>query len=237
LPSQESSGSPDLESDIPGSLECDHAALAKAGAETAAAMPSAAGKIFAAERHEMNFVIPGVSRQPTQFAALSENSDVRERTEPDDSRDFSSHQQTLLRAGLSVAETRATVKSDSEFSSKLRNLLAEAASGQHPVQGPHASVPRWSNPTAQFGGANGKRDGEDLVGRFEHLQRAVRDLAATVSSQAARHREESQAQRRERKTPPPQRTVVIKRAEALSTTPRAFWERSRLGPFYLRTRR
>ena len=41
---------------------------------------------------------------------------------------------------------------------------------------------------------NGERGGQDLAQRFEQLQRTVRDLAATVSSQAARSRDESQAQ-------------------------------------------
>ena len=84
---------------------------------------------------------------------------------------------------------------------------------------------------------NGERGGHDLAQRFEHLQRTVRELAATVSSQAARHRDESQAQQRERQTPPLQRLVIMKHSDASSTTPRAFWERSRLGRFYLKTGR
>ena len=83
---------------------------------------------------------------------------------------------------------------------------------------------------------NGERGGQDLAQRFEQLQRTVRELAATVSSQETRHRDESQAQRRERQTSP-QRTVIIKHSDALSTTPRAFWERSRLGRFHLKTGR
>jgi hypothetical protein len=88
-----------------------------------------------------------------------------------------------------------------------------------------------------MGMQNGEPGGQDLARRFEQLQRAVRELAATVSSQATRHRDDSQAQRRERQTPPPQRPVIIKRSDASSTTPRAFWERSRLGRFYLKTGR
>jgi hypothetical protein len=88
-----------------------------------------------------------------------------------------------------------------------------------------------------MGMQNGERGGQDLAQRFEHLQRTVRDLATTVSSKSARNSDESQAQRRERKTPPLQRMVIIKRSEGPPTTPRAFWERSRLGRFYLKTGR
>ena len=84
---------------------------------------------------------------------------------------------------------------------------------------------------------NAERGSQDWAQRFEQLQRTVRELAATVSSQAARQRDESQAQRHERTTSPTQRVVVIKRSDESSTTPRAFWERSRLGRFYLKTGR
>jgi hypothetical protein len=88
-----------------------------------------------------------------------------------------------------------------------------------------------------MGMQNGEGGDQDLVQRFEHLQRTVRELAATVSSQAARHRDENQAQWRERTTSPTQRVVVIKHSDASSTTPRAFWERSRLGRLSLKTGR
>jgi hypothetical protein len=84
---------------------------------------------------------------------------------------------------------------------------------------------------------NGERGGQDLAQRFEQLQRTVRDLAATVSSQATQHRDDRQAPRHERQTPPVQRTVIMQRSEAWSTAPRAFWERSRLGRFCLKTGR
>ena len=127
---------------------------------------------------------------------------------------------------------------DIEFLSRLEHLVGEDTRAQHSVEVQHRSVAlRSPNPIEQMRVPNGERGGYDLVQRFEHLQRTVRDLAATVSSQAARNREVSQFQSRDQKRTPLQRMVIIKRSEASLTTPRAFWERSRLGRFYFRTGR
>jgi hypothetical protein len=84
----------------------------------------------------------------------------------------------------------------------------------------------------QPGVPNEDQGDTDVARRLAQLQRVVRELAATVS----RNRDESQARHRELKMPPRQRTVIIERSGG-STTPPAFWERSRLGRFYLRTGR
>ena len=135
-------------------------------------------------------------------------------------------------------QAREVTTSDVELLTRLEQLVTEGARAQQ-------SSPAWSRASAPLSPAllskwavqNGERGDQDLAQRFEQLQRTVRELAATVSAQAARHRDESQAQWRERTTSPTQRVVVIKRSDESSTTPRAFWERSRLGRFHLKTGR
>ena len=96
---------------------------------------------------------------------------------------------------------------------------------------------RSPSPAEHMGVQNGERGGQDCGPATSNICNArCSDLAATVSSQAAHMRDESQAHRRERKTPP-QRVVVVQRVDASSTTPRAFWERSRLGRLHLKTGR
>ena len=97
-------------------------------------------------------------------------------------------------------------------------------------------VSRSPSPVEQMGVPNGEHGDTDVARRLAHLQRTVNELAATVAAQAVHIRDERQAQGRERMTPP-QRTVVVQRVDASSTTPRAFWERSRLGRLHLRTGR
>jgi hypothetical protein len=128
--------------------------------------------------------------------------------------------------------------SDIEFLSRLGHLVTDGAREQHSVEVQHASpAPRPPNFLEQAGLPNQEGDAQELIQRVEHLQRTVRDLAATVSSQAARTSDDSQAQRHERTISAPERVVIVKRTDRSSTTPRAFWERSRLGRFYLRSGR
>ena len=127
--------------------------------------------------------------------------------------------------------------SDVELLTRLEQLVTEGARAQKGSEAQsRSSAPLSPGPLEPMSMQNGQRGGQDLAQRFEQLQRTVRELAATVSSQAARSRDESQAQGRERKTPP-ERRVVVRRVETSSATPRAFWERSRLGRFFLKTGR
>ncbi|MGH8487402.1 MAG: hypothetical protein ACREXS_00635 [Gammaproteobacteria bacterium] len=126
---------------------------------------------------------------------------------------------------------------DSAFLSRLEPLVTEGAKAQHSSEAQRPSVvSRSPNPVEQMGVPNGERGDADVARRLTQLQRTVSESAATVAAQTAHMRDESQAQGRERKTPP-QHMVVVQRGDVSSTTPRAFWERSRLGRLHLRTGR
>jgi hypothetical protein len=223
----------DPQSDLPRSLLQGGALLPRAIAENAADTLSTTTKMPAEQREQTSFVIPGVSTHRTEFAALSHTSDKPKVTQPEESQEPGSEKIAPMRTP--VPHPRETA---SEFLSRLEHVVIESTKARNDWETQRTSTaPRSPNPIEQMGVPNGERGGHDLAQRFEHLQRTVRDLAAVVSSQAARNREESQPQWRERRTPPQQRMVIIKRPQASLTTPRAFWERSRLGRFYLRTGR
>jgi hypothetical protein len=230
------SGGADLQSDLPRSLPRYYASLPGAEAENAATL-SPTPKMPAAEHKETKFVIPGVSTQRTHFT-VSHNPGTSKVTEPEEPQETGPDKPALLQTPISLSHTSAMALRDVEFLSRLGDLVTDGARERHSVEGQHTAVaPRSPNSTEQIGVSNAERDGQELVRRLEHLQRTVRDLAATVSSQAGRHSDASQTQRHERTIAAPERVVVVKRADASSTTSRAFWERSRLGRFYLRSGR
>jgi hypothetical protein len=123
---------------------------------------------------------------------------------------------------------------DNKLFSRLKHFVGEGA--KPPIDSAirhRLSMTPSSSLVEQPGVPNEDQGDTDVARRLAQLQRVVRELAATVS----RNRDESQARHRELKMPPRQRTVIIERSGGGSTTPPAFWERSRLGRFYLRTGR
>ena len=189
-------------------------------------------------REQTHLAIPGVSTHRTAFAALSQTADTPTSSMEGEPQGAIPPQAAPLNAPVSRPQAREVTTSDVELLTRLEQLVTEGARAQQSSPAwSRASAPLSPGPLEQMGLQNGERGDQDLAQRFEQLQRTVRELAATVSSQAARHRDESQAQWRERTTSPTQRVVVIKRSDESSTTPRAFWERSRLGRFYLKTGR
>jgi hypothetical protein len=126
---------------------------------------------------------------------------------------------------------------DSEFLSRLEHLFSEGTHVRNDSETKRALVmapsPRL---VEQLGVPNAEEGDTDLARRLAQLQRVVSELSATVLSRAAQIRDGSQAQERERKITP-ERRVLVQRIETSSATPRAFWERSHLGRFYLRTGR
>ncbi len=166
---------------------------------------------------QTRLVIPGVSTHRTAFPTLSQTADTQTISAEREPQDAIPQQAAPLNARVSLPRARELTRPDVELLTRLEQLVTEDVRGQ--------------------GMQHGERAAQDLTQRFEHLQRTVRDLAATVSSQAARSRDESQLQSRDQKRTPLQRMVIIKRSDGPPTTPRAFWERSRLGRFYLKTGR
>jgi hypothetical protein len=187
-------------------------------------------------REYTSFVIPGISTYRTEFAAFSHRSDTTKVRQPEESKEPRPDKMAPMHAPVSLSHPRETAMFDSEFLSRLEYLAIEGAKARNDSDTQRRSVMDLSlSPVEQIGVPNEEQGDTDVARGLARLQRVVSELSATVSSQVARNRNESQAQPRERKTAPPQRTVIIKRSEASSTTPRAFWERSRLGRFYLRT--
>jgi hypothetical protein len=154
-----------------------------------------------------------------------------------DSQEPSPDKAAPVPAPVSLPPTRETAMFESEFLSRLEHLVTRDAKAQHRPETRRTSVAALSpSPVERMGLPSEERGEADVARRLTQLQRTVSDLAATVSAQGAQLRDESQAQWRERKTPP-QRMVVVQRVDASSTTPRAFWERSRLGRLHLKTGR
>jgi hypothetical protein len=227
----------DPQSDFPRSLLHHGAALPRAVPENPADTRSTATTMPAEQREQTSFVIPGVSTRRTTFAALSHTADTVKVTQPEEAQEPSPDKMAPLRAPVSLPHTRETAMFDSEFLSRLEHLVTEGAKARNGSETQRPSVAaRSPSPVEQMGVANGERGDTEVARRLTQLQRTVNELAATVSAQAAQMRDERQAQGRERQTPP-QRMVVVQRVDASSTTPRAFWERSRLGRFCLKTGR
>ena len=225
------------QSDFPGSLPRDGASFPRAMPENPADRRSAPAAMSVENREHTSFVIPGVSTHRTEFAALSHTSDTTKVTQPEESQEPGPDKMAPMHPPVSLPHPRETAMFDSEFLSRLEHLAIQGANARNDSETQRRSVMALSpSLVEQIGISNGQQSDNDVARRFAQLQRVVTDLAARISSQAAQIRDESQAQQRERKTPP-QRMVVVQRVNASSTTPRAFWERSRLGRFYLKTGR
>jgi hypothetical protein len=206
--------------------------------ENAAEARSTLTQPSAEQREQTRLVIPGVSTHRTAFPTLSETADTPTIGVEGEPRDSIPRQAPPLNAPVSLPRAREMTTSDVELLTRLEQLVTEGARTQQSSEVRSRSSASLSPSLLdRMDMQNGERGGQDLAQRFEHLQRTVRDLAATVSSQAARSRDESQLQSRDQKRTPLQRMVIIKRSEGPPTTPRAFWERSRLGRFYLKTGR
>jgi hypothetical protein len=225
----------DTPRDFPRAPRRDGAPFLRAMRENAADARSTLTQPSAEQREQTRLVIPGGSTHRTAFPALSQTA-ATPTISVEGQRDAIPQQAASLKAPVSLPRAREMTTSNGELLTRLEQLVTEGVQTQKSSEArTRLSAPRAPGLPEPMGMESGERRGQDLADRVENLQRTVRDLAATVSSQVARNRNESQAQPRERKTAPPQRTVIIKRSEASSTTPRAFWERSRLGRFYLRT--
>jgi hypothetical protein len=199
----------DPQSNFPHALRHHGTALPRAVPENPADTRSTATTRPAEQREQTSFVIPGVSTRRTAFAALSHTSDTTKVTQQEEPRETSPDKVAPLHASVLLPHPR---ESETQHTSVMT---------------------RSPRPVEPMGIANGERGDTDVARRLTQLQRTVNELAATVSAQAAQMRDERQAQERERQTPP-QRMVVVQRGAASSTTPRAFWERSRLGRLHLR---
>jgi hypothetical protein len=204
------------ESDTPkgfaGAPLADRARFSRAVQENPADARSTPAEPSAVKREQTRLVIPGVSTHRTDFPAFFEAAGTPTISVEGEPRYAIPQQAAPLNAPASLPHAREMTRSDVELLTRVEQLVTEGARPER-MQ-------------------NGERD---LAQRFEHLQQTVRDLAASVSAQAARSRDESQLQARDQKRTPPERIGIITRSDASSTTPRAFWERSRLGRFYLKT--
>jgi hypothetical protein len=228
----------DPQSDFPGSLPHDGASFPRAIPENPADGRRAPAAISVEHREHTSFVIPGVSTHRTEFMALSHTSDTTKVTQPEESQEPGPDKMAPMHAHVSLPHPRETAMFDGEFLSRLEHLAIEGAKARNDSETQRRSVMGLSpSPVEQMGISNGQQGDTDVARRLAQLQRVVSDLAATVSSQAARSRDESQIQSRDQKKPPLQRTVIIKHSDGSSATPRAFWERSRLGRFFLKTGR
>jgi hypothetical protein len=219
-------------------LRRDGTPFSQAGREHAAAarvMPTA---LSAEQREPSHLVIPGVSTHRTAFPALSRTADTPTLSTAGEPQHAIPPQTAPLSAPASPPQARQVTTVDVELLTRLAQLVTAGTRTQQDAPAwPGASAPLSPAPVEPIRLPNAEAGDQDLAQRFAQLQRTVHDLAATVSSQAARHSDDSQAQRRARQTPPRQRRRVMNRADEPSTTPRAFWQRRRLGRLALRTGR
>jgi hypothetical protein len=221
------------QSDFPGSLPHDGASFPRTIPENPADTPSAPSAMSVEHSDHTSFVIPGVSTHRTEFAALSHTLDTAKVTQQEESHEREPDKTAPLHTTISPPHPRETPMLDSKLFSRLKHFVGEGA--KPPIDSAirhRLSMTPSSSLVEQPGVPNEDQGDTDVARRLAQLQRVVRELAATVS----RNRDESQARHRELKMPPRQRTIIIERSGG-STTPPAFWERSRLGRFYLRTGR
>jgi hypothetical protein len=187
----------------------------------------------AAHREHASFDIPGVSTHRTEFTALLRTSESTKVTRPEESFQLTPDK-TAPHVPASLAHPHDKRMLDSEFLARFEHLFSEGAHVRNDTETKRASVLAPSiRLVEQLGVPNGEEGDIDLARHLAELQRVVSKLSATVLSQAAQIRDGKDAQRRERKTAP-ERRVVVQRIETPATTPHAFWERSRLGRFYLK---
>lgn len=116
------------------------------------------------------------------------------------------------------------------------SVVAEEKCTSRPNQ-PADSTPSRSRYIDADALSKANRNASDRY-RIEQLQHAVHQLASTVSSQGARM---SHVERQERfaqtQTPPVKPVVIIKRFSSQTSSPCAFWERSYLSRFHLKSLR
>jgi hypothetical protein len=235
----EEGGSPDADpqSESSGALRRDGVSLPRAIPGNPAEMRSTSSAMSGEHRQHTSFVIPGVSTHRTAFAAVSHPADTMQVTPQEESPEPGLGKAAPLHAAVSLLHTPEAAMFESELLSQRAHLVTEGAKAQDRPETPRTSVvTRSPSPVEQMGVPNGEQGDADVARRLTYLQRTVNELAATVAAQAAHMRDERQAQGRERQTPP-QRLIVSQRGDTSSTTPRAFWERSRLGRVHLRTGR
>lgn len=190
------------------------------------------------QREQTSLRIPGVSAQRTDFPALAQPAGSPMTRVEEEPWAPSPHQAAARNAPVSLPHAPETTTVEDELLTRLEHLVTEGARARKDSEGwPPSLTPARSSPVEPMGVQRRERGGSGLAQRVDQLQRTVRELAATVSAQAARSRDESQAHPRERKTPPLQPQIIINRAEASSATTRAFWERSRLSRAHLKTGR
>jgi hypothetical protein len=231
------SASADPRSDFPGSWPRDGASFPGTIRGNPGDRRSAPSAMSVEHREHTSFVIPGISTHRTEFAALSHTSDTTKVTQAEQSQEPDPDRMAPMHAPVSLPHSSETAMFDSEFISRLQQLVIEGAKARDNSATKRTSMTALSpSLVGPISAPDKEQDHTDVVRRLAQLQRVVSELAAAVSSQAAQMRDESQAQSHERKTPS-ERRVVVQRVEASSTTPRAFWERSRLGRFHFRTGR
>ncbi len=172
---------------------------------------STTSRMPARERGQTNFTIPGVSTQRTPFAALSNEPETPKVTQQEESQERRPDKLAPLHTPIALPHTRALAMFDVESLSRLGHLVTDGAWEQPSAEVRHTSAAaRSPNPVEPMGVPNRERGGQELIQRFEHLQRTVQDLAAAVSAQAARISDDGQTQRYERSMAAPQRMVIIK---------------------------
>ena len=162
-------------------------------------------------------VIPGVSVRKTVFPALSATAQPPAtgtetvRLEAGPERASPLHSQASRSHGRET-----TTVSDVDLSTRLEQIAAERAKAQKhsPTRTVPAAEPLHGRPEPMEE-TTGDSVVRALTQRLERLQRTVDGVAATVSSQEARHRAEARVQLTRSPEPP--------------GAPRAFWERCRLG--------
>ena len=227
----------DSRSDVPRALPRGGASLPQSQPESPAETHSTSTRTPGEHHEHTSFVIPGVSMQRTEFTALSHPADTAQVTPQAAAPATGPDQGAPLHASILLPHTRTATMFDGELLSRLEQLVTDGAQAQHGLAAQRpAVVSRSPSPVEQMGVPHGEHGDTAMARQLAQLQRTVSELAATIAAQAIHTRDQSQAQARERMTPP-QRTVVVQRVDASSTTPGAFWERSRLGRLHLRTGR
>jgi hypothetical protein len=221
------STSTDPQNHFPAALP--DAAFSRATPGKPADARSAPSAMSVENREHTSFVIPGVSTHRTEFTALSHTSGTTKSSQVEQSEELGTDKMAPEHAPASLLHPHDSGTFDHQFFSRLEHLVTEGAKARNDSETQRRPVMAFE----QMGVTNGEQGDTELARRLAQLQRVVDELAATLS----RNRDERQAQPRERKTPPLQRMVIIKQSDASPTTPRAFWERSRLGRFYLKTGR
>ena len=226
----------DPQSDFP-SLPGHRASSRRAIPGTPADRHSSPTAMSVEQREHTSFVIPGVSTHRTEFAAVFQKSDTPSFTQPEESQEPRPDKTAPMHPPVSLPRTSETAVFGTEFFSRLEHFVIEGTKARKELETRQPSMMALSSSLVeQMSVPNGAKGEIDVVRRLAELQRVVSELAATVSSQTEQNRQESQLQSRQQKTSASQRMVIVKRLEGPPTGTPAFWDRSRLGRSYFRTR-